>query len=189
MDATKLSEIFASLKNLLSTHESGKQWASGAPARPMSPTYAFPSNEWRDFGATEADIVENAEAMQIASCGGADQPRLTRQHSFTCGAHPVTEPHRLGASMVLDGRQFYLGQILLINRGQQSLTYKRCLLALGEHRMRKVRLAWKLQDVPGFQICYQDRKTYHILRHGQGWLELNEAPEPHGVGSLVITFL
>jgi hypothetical protein len=188
MDTTKLSEVFATLKSLLSTHDSGKQWSSGGQARPITPAYAFPSNEWKDFGATEAEIVENAEEMQIWSCGIQDQKRFTSRHSFTCGAHPISEPHRLGR-LVVDGRQFYLDQTLLVTRGSQWLVHKRCLLALGEHRMRKVKLAWKLQDVPGFQICHRDRKTYRILRHGAGWLELNEAPEPHGVGSLVVTFL
>jgi hypothetical protein len=189
MDTTKLSEVFDNLKSLLSTHNSGKQWASGGQARPISPAFAFPSNQWADFGATETEIVENAEATEIHLRGLGDQPRLTGRHSFTCGAHPVSEPHRLGASMILDGRQFYLGQILLINRGQHWLAYKRCLLALGQHKMRKVKLAWKLQDMPGFQICHRDCKTYRVLRHGAGWIELNEAPEPHGVGSLVIEFL
>jgi hypothetical protein len=61
MDTTKLSEVFDNLKSLLSTHNSGKQWASGGPTKPVAPAFAFPSNQWGDFGATEAEIVETAE--------------------------------------------------------------------------------------------------------------------------------
>jgi hypothetical protein len=188
MDTVKLSQVFAELKSLLSTQGSGKHWDAGR--RPKEPQQAV-VGYGIEAGTDEATIVTVAEETRLHACGLSQQPRLTRKHRFVCSAQPVTEPHRLGASMILDGRQFYLNQLLRTS-GMQWLVDQRCLLSIderSEHTGRNVKVAWKLQDGIGYQLIHKDRRKYTIARHTATFIELDEAPQPYGTGYLVLEFL
>jgi hypothetical protein len=186
MDTTKLSEVFANLKSLLSNANSGRQWSQPGQLKEPKPAVTV-SDGWVG-GADEETIVAVADETRLYALGLQNQPRLTRKHIFVCSAQPVTEPHRFG-QLVCDGRQFYLVQLLRTN-GMEWLVGQRCLLTSGgEHTGRKVKVAWKLQDGVGYQLIHEDRRKYIVIRHTATFVELDQAPERHGTGYLVIQFL
>jgi hypothetical protein len=129
-----------------------------------------------------------AEETRIIALGLGEQPRLSANQKFVVSAFPVTEPHRLGASMVLDGRQFYLNQVIATSSGQWLVGRRALLTNDGEHAGRKVKVAYKVADGVAYQIMREDRNRYVVLRHGAGWLELSEPPEPYESGYMVIIF-
>jgi hypothetical protein len=185
MDTKQLSEAFETLKSLFANRDSGRQWEGAAKARP--PVTA--SDGW-ESGADEATIVQVAEETAIAALGISGQYRFRAKDSFACSANPVTEPHRLG-QLALDGRQFYLGQILIANR-HSWLLGQRCLLAHGDHAGRRLKVSFKLHDgynqFGTYQVAHESTKAYSIVRHGAAWLELDQIPESSGTGYLFLTF-
>jgi hypothetical protein len=184
MDA-KLSEAFATLKSLFANRDSGRQWEGAVKARLVSA-----GDGWQS-GATEEEIVAVAEETRIHALGLSGHYRFRRKDSFAAGAHPVSHPHPLG-QLQPDGRQFYLGQVLIANR-HGGLLGQRCLLAPGDHAGRKVKISYKVSDgytAAGmtYQIAREVKKSYTILRHGQTWLELDAVPESSATGYLFISF-
>ena len=186
MDSAKLAEAFETLKSLVSGHRSGAQWSSGGKPKPRPPVPAQIQG-W-DTNITEAEIVDAAEEGRIAALGLGNHKRFSKRDSFVCSVNQIREgePHRLGASMVLDGRQLYLNQTLAA--AHSWLIGSRTLLAAGENTGRPIKLAYKSQDGLHYQVCHQIRGPYVIVRHGLGWLELDRAVEHHVTGYLVAIF-
>ena len=186
MDSAKLAEAFETLKSLVSGHRSGAQWSSGGKPKPRPPVPAQIQG-W-DTNITEAEIVDAAEEGRIAALGLGNHKRFSKRDSFVCSCNQIREgePHRLGASMVLDGRQLYLNQTLAA--AQSWLIGGRTLLSAGDHVGRRIKLAYKREDGLRYFVCHQIRGPYVIVRHGLGWLELDRPVEHNPTGYLIAQF-
>jgi hypothetical protein len=186
MDVTKLADVFAQLKSVLSAPaNSGSQWSAAKPkARPVGSGLL---HDYRIGPLSDFEIVENAEAGKLHALGLGQQRQFGRHDQFICGADVADERYRLECLGGLQlGPVICLGQVL--ESGWSPLIGQRCLLAAGSQVGRRIRLAYRRDNGSGTELDYVIRKPYTITQHLSTCCWLDREPEFYQKGWLVAIF-
>jgi hypothetical protein len=192
MDTEKLSGIFTTLKGMLANTNSGVQWArTKAMKRPG--VWGGAAQQGYTLGKQYGDweILEDAEALKLHALGLTNQPRLRRRDVFMCSANIATQEFSLNClgGMELHGNCIILNQTL--ETTSHGLLGRRTLISLNEHKARKIRLAFKMQDGLNCQVCFRIPKPFTIAQHLATCIWLDRIPEEHpgSGGYMVLEFL
>ena len=177
VDTKRLSEVFADLRNLLASSNSGRQWATGGRIREQAKSAVVPSQGYYYGVSGDEEIKMIAEESQLAALGLQNEPRLRRRNNFACSTHGEAT-----------GTRFELNQVLQTEQGIDWMRGRRCLLEQGAHVGRKVTLAHKEMDGLTYTVIRKSRHKRTIVANGATWVTLDREPDKYVTGYPIIIF-